>query len=352
MGKSIVIVGAGVIGLDVALLLAERGYGSHITVIAEHLPGDTSINYTSPWAGANFSAISGNDANALRWDKLGYGHMMKLAEEHGVEACISKTPSFEYWDEMPSRTKIDSMSEYLKDFKILAKSDIPEGCQFGVSFTTITVNAPRYIQYLHRLLKEKYGVTFIREKLTSIESAFSHPSTKVVFNCTGNGARDLPGVQDSKCYPTRGQILLTRAPHIAKNVMRHGKDYETYIIPRPQSNGNIILGGFMQKGVGTGDTFSSESESILKRTTTLLPEILTGGAMEVLAAFSGLRPSREGGARVERTSIPLDGSGSGILVHNYGASGTGFQAGLGMANEAVGTVEDVLSSLPQAKSRL
>jgi glycine/D-amino acid oxidase-like deaminating enzyme len=40
---------AGVVGLDVALLLAERGYGSHITVIAEHLPGDTSINYTSPW---------------------------------------------------------------------------------------------------------------------------------------------------------------------------------------------------------------------------------------------------------------------------------------------------------------
>jgi len=41
--------------------------------------------------------------------------MMKLAEEHGVEACISKTPSFEYWDEMPARLKIDSMSEYLKD---------------------------------------------------------------------------------------------------------------------------------------------------------------------------------------------------------------------------------------------
>jgi hypothetical protein len=38
-----------VIGLDVGLVLAERGYGSHITFIAEHLPGDTSINYTSPW---------------------------------------------------------------------------------------------------------------------------------------------------------------------------------------------------------------------------------------------------------------------------------------------------------------
>ncbi|KAI8939856.1 hypothetical protein NX059_003591 [Plenodomus lindquistii] len=249
MGKSIVIVGAGVIGLDVALLLAERGYGSHITIVAEHLPGDTSINYTSPWAGANFSAISGGDANALRWDKLGYSHMMKLAETCGEEAYISKTPSFEYWDEMPPQNKIDSMSGYLKDFTVLSKSEMPKGCQFGISCTTITVNAPRYIQYLHKLLQERYKVAFVREKLYNIQSAFSDPSTKVVFNCTGNGARTLQGVQDPKCYPTRGQILLTRAPQIAKNVMRHGKDYETYIIPRPQSNGNVILGGYMQKGV-------------------------------------------------------------------------------------------------------
>jgi D-amino-acid oxidase len=151
--------------------------------------------------------------------------------------------------------------------------------------------------------------------------------------------------------------------------MRHGKDYETYIIPRPQSNGNIILGGFMQKGVryvtrsthsvfwilthshSTGDTFSSESESIVQRTTTLLPELLTEG-MEVLATFAGLRPSREGGARVERTSIQLGDSRSGVLVHNYGAGGTGFQAGLGMAHDAIGTVEDILSGLSQEKSRL
>jgi D-amino-acid oxidase len=101
----------------------------------------------------------------------------------------------------------------------------------------------------------------------------------------------------------------------------------------------------------TADTFSSESESIVERTTTLLPDLLTNG-MEVLAAFSGLRPSREGGARVERTSIQLDISHKGILVHNYGAGGTGFQAGLGMAQEAIDTVGDVLSSLPQEKSHL
>jgi hypothetical protein len=83
----------------------------------------------------------------------------------------------------------------------------------------------------------------------------------------------------------------------------------------------------------------------------LLPELVTG-VMEVLAAFAGLRPSREGGARVERTSMQLEGSRNGILVHNYGAGGTGFQAGLGMARDAIGTVEDLLSTLPVEKSRL
>lgn len=40
---------AGIIGLDVALALAERGYGRLITVVAEYMPGDTAVEYTSPW---------------------------------------------------------------------------------------------------------------------------------------------------------------------------------------------------------------------------------------------------------------------------------------------------------------
>ena len=40
---------AGIIGLNVALVLAERGFGKCITVVAEYLPGDTAVTYTSPW---------------------------------------------------------------------------------------------------------------------------------------------------------------------------------------------------------------------------------------------------------------------------------------------------------------
>jgi len=82
--------------------------------------------------------------------------------------------------------------------------------------------------------------------VVTVKEAFLSPNTKVVFNCVGNAAARL--VPDPKSFPTRGQVLLVKAPQVTENFMRHGKDYETYIIPRPNSNGNVILGGFMQKG--------------------------------------------------------------------------------------------------------
>ncbi|KAJ5551400.1 D-amino-acid oxidase [Penicillium sp. DV-2018c] len=351
--ESIVIIGSGIIGLNVALVLSEKGYGHHTTIIAEHFPGDTSINYTSPWAGANFSAISASDKNALRWDKLGYKYLLDLAAKDGKNAFVKETASIEYWDELPSRAKIDSMSEYLKDFREIPTQDLPVGVAFGVKFTTITVNAPMHIRYLLKKLTQNYGVHVIRKRVSHISSGYLGRDTKIVFNCTGNAARELQGVQDSKCFPTRGQILLVKAPHAHQNVMRHGKDYETYIIPRPYSNGNVVLGGFMQKGNGSPDTFGEETKSILSRTKALLPA-LDSDRTEILGAFAGLRPSRDGGARVERQYVQVGATGrTGILVHNYGAGGTGFQAGFGMALEAVDTVAEEIKTLGiQSRPRL
>lgn len=103
-------------------------------------------------------------------------------------------------------------------------------------------------------------------------------------------------------------------------------------------------------------TYASEVESILARTRDLSPEV-RHQEPEILAVVAGLRPSREGGARVEREEILVGGEQQqqqrrALLVHNYGAGGTGFQAGFGMALESVATVEDELreikSNIPQA----
>jgi D-amino-acid oxidase len=47
--KRIIVIGAGVTGLTTALLLKQKGY--HVIVVAKYLPGDTNIEYTSPYAG-------------------------------------------------------------------------------------------------------------------------------------------------------------------------------------------------------------------------------------------------------------------------------------------------------------
>jgi len=50
MKQNVIILGAGVTGLQTALsLLATGKY--EVTVVAQHFPGDLDIEYTSPWAG-------------------------------------------------------------------------------------------------------------------------------------------------------------------------------------------------------------------------------------------------------------------------------------------------------------
>lgn len=97
-------------------------------------------------------------------------------------------------------------------------------------------------------------------------------------------------------------------------------------------------------------TYGHETDSIVTRAKALRPQELRDGPCEILAAFAGARPSREGGVRVERESLSVGGSRR-VLVHNYGAGGTGFQAGYGMALDAVACVDDVLEDLERAGGR-
>lgn len=98
-----------------------------------------------------------------------------------------------------------------------------------------------------------------------------------------------------------------------------------------------------------GATYQSETDSILARTKALSVEIQKQEP-EVIAAFAGQRPSREGGARVEKQEIDIDEKKL-VIVHNYGAGGTGFQAGFGMALESVGLVGEELQSIRDSMSR-
>lgn len=84
----------------------------------------------------------------------------------------------------------------------------------------------------------------------------------------------------------------------------------------------------------------------------MLPE-LDSSDMEILAAFAGLRPSREGGARVASEIVQVDSlKRKGLVVHNYGAGGTGFQAGYGMALDAVESALIELQNLQSDSAKI
>lgn len=319
---------SGITGLYIAYILIEKGY-SNIHITAEYLPGDTSIDYTSPWAGGNFCAISGSDPATLIYDKETYLGLAPLFESWGREKGFEKLPITEYWDFDPPQAKIDSLKSFISDFTLLPSSELPEGAKAGVRYTTYNFNCPVVLVTFKNYLESK-GVTFERRKVVNIRDAFG--DAQVLFNCTGIGAQTLGGVEDKRVYPTRGQVVVVKAPHVQENRVRWGKDYATYIIPRPGSGGNVVCGGFLQKHNYTGSTFGHETDDILKRTQTLMPELV--GA-EIVREAAGLRPSREGGCRIER-EVDTEGR---VIVHDYGAGGAGYQSGYGMAKHAISLFE-------------
>lgn len=84
-----VVLGAGVIGLSTALELREAYPNAEITIVAKHFPGDRSIEYTSPWAGANWSSMATDNGPLEGYDRVTFNRFSKLVEEGlGDEASV------------------------------------------------------------------------------------------------------------------------------------------------------------------------------------------------------------------------------------------------------------------------
>lgn len=115
---------AGVIGLYTALLLARQDKARHVTVIAEYLPGDQSSKFTSPWAGANFSTISGDDEAALEYDRISFKLLNQIVDEFKNDKVITKLPTTELWSEVPSESKLQSLKQYIPDVSMRSMTEL------------------------------------------------------------------------------------------------------------------------------------------------------------------------------------------------------------------------------------
>ncbi|EPS40031.1 hypothetical protein H072_6130 [Dactylellina haptotyla CBS 200.50] len=352
----IVVIGAGVAGLTTALLLAKKRH--HVTVVAKHMPGDYDIQYTSPWAGANFFPFStSEDDPARRWERNTHPELWRLATQVPESGIHVQDARLYVMEGLPTPGFMEGlMSEdpwfknLVHGFRVLEKPELPKDAVSGTAFKSVCINTAIYLPFLLSQCL-RYRVAFRRGIVNHVaDAANMHVAAKkadLVVNCSGLMACKLGGVMDSKLIPARGQIVVVRneAPAMyTTSAVVEGDEEMTYIMMRA-AGGGTILGGCYQKGNWSPEIDPNLANRIMKRCVDICPELAGGKGVEgldIIRHSVGLRPWREGGARVE--SELIDGV---KVVHNYGAAGWGYQASYGMSEDTVALVEESLK--PQAK---
>ena len=134
-------------------------------------------------------------------------------------------------------------------------------------------------------------------------------------------------------YPTRGQTILVRGEAERMSTIE-GIGMIRYVIPR-KGSGMSVLGGTKQAENWDTEPNEQTTKEILEGCKPLAPELLKDGEFEVLKVQVGLRPSREGGARIEREIV----GGKWRVVHAYGHSGAGYQNSVGVARKVLGLMK-------------
>ncbi|KAH8651222.1 FAD dependent oxidoreductase [Xylariales sp. PMI_506] len=337
----VIVLGAGVVGLTTALSFKESYPNARVLILAKHFPGDYAGDYTSPWAGGNWCSSANDDGLLEKCDRVTFERFSKLATE-SPEAGIQRSPLQMIFDQQIEDAGILSKNtnkiwyeELVGGLEPISKSSLPSKAVFGYNVkSTFVINTQIYLRWLLKACLDN-GISVLRSTLNHIDDCKLFPGVTAVFNCTGLGAYFLGGVEDKTMYPTRGQTVLVEQPLQPLETMyfrspaRVDND-TTYVFQRPMAGG-IVLGGCREDGNWNTEVDPEFAKDIMKRCCALAPELGRPEDLKIIKHGVGLRPNRKNGPRLEseRRSNGL------LVVHNYGASGAGYQASWGMAEHSV-----------------
>ncbi|KAJ2993728.1 hypothetical protein NUW58_g70 [Xylaria curta] len=244
--NQIVVVGAGIIGLSSALLLAQDGF--RVVVVARDLPGDRGLGWASPYAGADF--LPPIELGQPDLARKSFAWFQKVAEAD-PNSGVKKITAKEYWTDVDNDDHV-WYKDIFPQYSRLSQASLPPGCKVGVAFQTVVMNPDRLLPWIQHKL-ENLGAKFIRAHVQSLsEAVHVARGARIVVNASGLGARVL--AQDEAVIGYRGQTIFVKG-HYPEVVQTQGSEY-TYVIPRPLSGG-VILGGISQENVATGEVDSA-----------------------------------------------------------------------------------------------
>lgn len=143
-----------------------------------------------------------------------------------------------------------------------------------------------------------------------------------------------PQKESSKTFPGQTCAVANFSP---ATVTRQNADGSwTFCVPR-NFDGGTIVGGTKEPDNWDVEPSLELREQILKTFAATYPAILgDSGEYRVLKDVVGRRPTRRGGLRLEREDA-IDGR---TIIHAYGLGGRGFELSWGMAEGALGLLQD------------
>jgi len=230
----VAVIGAGVMGLTTARLVQEAGFP--VTIYARALPPDTTSNIaggqfhpfghyqrsqvTPEWRAQFLAAVD------YSWRRF----QIMVGDDYGIRWL----PTYSEGDE----PELALVPGFPPVNRMLRPDEHPFPVPSLYRFDTLYIETGRFLRQLLRDVQIGGGAIRVRAFATA--GALAALPERLVFNCTGLGARDLFG--DTGLEPVRGQLaILLPQPEI-----RYAFTGEAgYMFPRADG---ILLGGTFERG--------------------------------------------------------------------------------------------------------
>lgn len=310
------VVGAGVVGLSVAIRLREAGLDAHV-VAAERGDGTTSSVAAALWY--PYRAMPHDRVAA--WSGETLAELASLAEREpgaGVRLVrgreLVRAAAHEPWwrDVVPWLDPIPP-------------EELPNDYAGGWTLELPVADMSRYLPWLEHRLTE-LGGTVVERRLRTLEEGLAESNG--VVNCAGLGAARLAG--DDDVVAVRGQVVVVERPPGLDEWLLDQSDERalTYVVPRKET---AVLGGTAEVGSTELQPDPVTAEEIRDRCAALVPAVAEA---RVLEHRVGLRPGRSE-VRLEREQ-----RAQGVVVHCYGHGGAGVTLSWGCASEVARLVAD------------